>query len=315
MGRTFTFIGVTTASSSIMRIFPLWRDALGLGADVQIVGWDLPIGAPAGQYRETVRALAADPTNLGGLVTTHKIDLYRAARDLFDELDHYATLCGEVSCIARRDGRLRGWAKDPVSAGKTLEGVLGDGYFARTGGDALVFGAGGAGVAIALHLLSRPDPGDRPGRIVVTDPSAERLESLRGLRERLGSIVQIAYVRGADAVVNDAILGGLRAGSLVVNATGMGKDRPGSPVSDGAPFPRDGIACELNYRGDLTFLRQARRQAAARGVRVEDGWRYFIFGWTAVIEEVFGRRIAPVELDELARLAAFARPPVSAEET
>lgn len=315
MGRLFTFIGVTTASSSIMRIFPRWRDTLGLGADIQIIGWDLPIGAPASRYCDTVQALAADPTNLGGLVTTHKIDLYRAAGDLFDELDHYARLCGEVSCIARRDGRLCGWAKDPVSAGKTLEGLLGNGYFARTGGDALVFGAGGAGVAILLHLLSRPDPGDRPRRIVVTDPSAERLESLCGLRERLGSTVDIEYVRGADAVVNDALLAGLRAGSLVVNATGMGKDRPGSPVSGAAPFPRDGIAWELNYRGELTFLRQARRQAAARGVRAEDGWRYFIFGWTAVIEEVFGRRITPAELDDLARLATFARPPVPAEET
>ena len=41
--------------------------------------------------------------------------------------------------------------------------------------------------------------------------------------------------------------------SLVVNASGLGKDRPGSPLPDGAPFPRHGVAWELNYRGERLF--------------------------------------------------------------
>ena len=39
---TFYFIGVTTGSSSIMRVFPEWAKYLGLG-DVQIKGIDLEI--------------------------------------------------------------------------------------------------------------------------------------------------------------------------------------------------------------------------------------------------------------------------------
>ena len=50
MTRSFTFIGVTTAQSSIMRIFPRWRDLLGLGPDVEMAGWDLPLHAPPEDY-------------------------------------------------------------------------------------------------------------------------------------------------------------------------------------------------------------------------------------------------------------------------
>ncbi len=311
MTRYFTFIGVTTARSSIMRIFPRWRDLLRLGDDIEIVGWDLPIHAPRERYREAVTRLREDPANLGALVTTHKLDLYRAARDLFEEVDRYARLCDEVSCIAKRDGRLHGWAKDPISAGRALERMLGPGYFGRTGGEVLCFGAGGSAVAIALHLLSRPDAADRPPRITVTDRDPRRLESLRALLGRLDADVRVDDVQNADPRANDELVARLPPASLVINATGMGKDIPGSPITAAAVFPRDGIAWELNYRGELDFLRQAEARRAARALRVEDGWDYFIFGWTAVMEEVFGRRIPMDEIGALADAASFARPPIA----
>ncbi|MBA2385024.1 MAG: hypothetical protein H0V68_10245, partial [Actinobacteria bacterium] len=55
-------------------------------------------------------------------------------------------------------------------------------------------------------------------------------------------------------------------------------------------------------------LQQAQTQAASRALRVEDGWRYFIFGWASVIEEVFQRPIALAEIELLAADAEFARP-------
>jgi shikimate 5-dehydrogenase len=57
----------------------------------------------------------------------------------------------------------------------------------------------------------------------------------------------------------------------MVNATGLGKDGPGSPITDAAPFPEWGYAWDFNYRGDLVFLEQARRQQTARRLHVEDG--------------------------------------------
>jgi len=315
MTRYFTFIGVTTAQSSIMRIFPRWRDLLGLGEDIEMEGWDLPIHAPRERYREAVARLKGDPAHLGALITTHKIDLYEAARDLVDEVDQYARLCHEVSCLAKRGHRLLGWAKDPISAGHSLERILGPGYFGRTGGDVLCFGAGGSGVAIALHLLSRPKAADRPAHITVTNRSLERLESLRLLLGQLNADVRVDYLHNVDPEVNDQLVARLRPGSLVINATGMGKDIPGSPVTNAVEFPRDGIAWELNYRGELDFLRQAWGQQATRNLSVEDGWDYFIFGWTAVMEEVFNRRILLEEIGALAEAASFARPPRTAMHT
>jgi hypothetical protein len=116
---TLYFVGVTTTQSSIMRVFPKWSDALGLGAD--IAGYDAAIHAPAEAYRAIVQHIKDDPLSMGALVTTHKIDLLDASRDMFDYLDPYAQLCGEISCISKREGRLEGYARpDRRPVGKRL---------------------------------------------------------------------------------------------------------------------------------------------------------------------------------------------------
>lgn len=142
----------------------------------------------------------------------------------------------------------------------------------------------------------------------MTNRSAGRLTTLQALHRQIDSDVAVEYVQSADPRTNDRLVDALPPGSLVINATGMGKDTPGSPVSDAARFPEQGIAWEVNYRGELPFLYQAWSQRQSRGVRVEDGWQYFIYGWTCVIEEVFDRRISSLELRELSRAATFARP-------
>jgi len=312
--RRFTFIGVTTGGSSIMRIFPRWRDVLGLGAEVEITGRDIPVGAPPDDYRRAVEELAGDPGVVGALVTTHKIGVFQAAGDLFDRIDELAELCGEVSCIAKRDGELLGWAKDPIAAGRSLDRVLEPRHFGA-GGHALCMGAGGSGTAIAIFLLARRPGGDRPERLVVTDRSRERLDRLGATLERIehDSAVELVHVEGVNG--HEELLEQLPPRSLVVNATGMGKDVPGSPLGPEARFPGQAVVWELNYRGALDFLHQARAQAAERRLLVEDGWNYFIHGWTSVMEEVFRRPISRDELDELAREADFARPRLDLEET
>ena len=83
---TMYFIGVTTGSSSIMRVFPEWAAALGL-KDTVIQGIDIAIHEKPEVYRNVVRFIKEDPLSVGALVTTHKIDCFRATRDLFDEID------------------------------------------------------------------------------------------------------------------------------------------------------------------------------------------------------------------------------------
>lgn len=301
---TLYFIGVTTGRSSIRTVFPRWAQALGLG-DVPLVGVDLPLHAPPADYRRIVEFLAADPLSAGALVTTHKIDLYAACTDLFAEIDPLARLMGEVSCLAKPDGALVASAKDPVTAGLALDSIIPKGSLAAAPADAFVMGAGGSAIAISWYL-TRPERGaDRPARIVVTDPDRGRLAALRRVHDELGTDVPVECRPVDGAPDNDALLAGLAPGSLVVNATGLGKDAPGSPLTDAARFPAGAVAWDLNYRGELVFLDQAR----TAGARVHDGWEYFLHGWTRVIAEVFQVEIptSGPRFAELGRIAAEVR--------
>jgi shikimate dehydrogenase len=304
---TFYFIGVTTNHSSIMRIFPLWAKELSC-PDVVIEGVDLRLHDEAKAYRQIVAQIKYDPLSLGALVTTHKIDLLDAARDMFDYLDPFAQICGEVSSISKRNEALEGHAKDPITSGLSLDAVLGDDYFARTGGEVLCFGAGGSAVAIALHLMNKRNAGDRPKRFVVVNRSRPRLERLQRMVGSLNTDIVFEYIHNQDPKRNDTIMAGMPEGSIVINATGMGKDRPGSPVTDAGLFPANGVAWELNYRGELNFMHQALAQRETRNVTVEDGWLYFLHGWTQVIAQVLHVDIDAETFCRLADLAETVRP-------
>lgn len=299
---TMYFVGVTTGQSSIMKLFPLWAEALGLGGP-KMVGIDIAIHAEPEVYRECVRFIKEDPLSLGALVTTHKIDLFNAARDLFDTLDPFAVTFEEISSISKADGRLAGHAKDPISSGLSLEAFVPPGHWKRTGGHAMIMGAGGSALAICSYLTAPEREDDVPGTIVITNRSPERLASARELLGRIDTPVRFEYRLCPEPSDNDAVLAEMPAGSLVVNATGLGKDRPGSPLTDDAVFPEEGLVWELNYRGALDFMHQALRQREQRRLHVEDGWIYFIHGWTQVISEVFHVPIEGETFDRLERIA------------
>lgn len=295
---TFYFVGVTTGKSSINHVFPRWMDVLGL--DVQLAGIDAPLHAPVETYRSIVEHIKADPMVRGGLVTTHKIDLLAATRDLFDELDPNARLCGEVSAIVKRDGKLLGYAKDPISSGRTWEHFVPAGHFGRTKAEVLCFGSGGAAVATTVYLAQAAD---RPKRVTLVDVSAERLAHGQQIHQQLTTDIHFNYVLNSDPYDNDILMGDLPAGSVVINGTGMGKDLPGSPVTVSGIFPDNGLVWEFNYRGELSFLKQAQQQATRRNLTIEDGWVYFLHGWTQVVAEVLDFELTPdlfTRMDEAA---------------
>lgn len=296
------FIGVSTSGSSIMELFPLWAELLGL--DSVIEGRDIPLGAGPDAYWAAVGEIAGDRRIAGALVTTHKVAVYEHAGSLFARLDEYAHLCREVSCISKRDRALVGHAKDPITAGLAMDHMLGTDYWRDRQADLLCMGAGGAGTAITVRLLTAEH---RPTRIVVTDVEQARVESLAAICHGLGAeSVELVQVSGPEET--GGLLAGLGPESVVVNATGMGKDLPGSPVPDAARFPRRAVVWDLNYRGELAFLRLARRRADELGLRVHDGWRYFLHGWTEVIAEVYQLDLGPSLFERLARAAEPLRP-------
>ena len=285
---TMYFIGVTTTSSSIMKVFPAWAKALSL-SDVIMKGIDMGIHAPAEEYRNVVRFIKHDPLSMGALVTTHKIDLYNATKDMFEYLDPYALKFGELSSISKRGDTLRGHAKDPISSGLALEEFVPLNYW-RDNQEAgvLIIGAGGSAISMCSYFMRGEFAGNYPSRIVIANRSEPRLIKIEQINKDLnpGSI-ECTYHLTPEPGQNDEVLKTMGKGSLIINATGLGKDRPGSPLTDDAVFPQNGLVWEINYRGDLLFLHQANKQAEARNLHVEDGWKYFIYGWTQVISEVF----------------------------
>jgi shikimate 5-dehydrogenase len=278
------FVGVSTGGSRIHGLFPTWMDVLGL--DVELEGVDLPLGSPAASYRELVAAFPADDALRGAVITSHKLGFYAATRGLMRAADETADALEEFNSIARHaDGSLTGHARDPVAVEAVLPSVLGE-HFTRR--DVILLGAGGAGSAIALSLLAAHPP----RRLVAVDTLPERLEALRAL---LGSppATELTFIVSDDAARNDALLTEAAPGSLVVNATGMGKDTPGAPLTAGAVFPRGGIAWDLNYRGELEFLAIARAGQDERDLTVHDGFEYFLHGWAAALAPVLDIDMTP----------------------
>ena len=303
---TFYFIGVTTGQSSAQRVFPRWMEVLGR-PEVVLKGIDCQIHDDPARYRQIVEQIKCDAFALGGLITTHKIDLLEAARDLFDQLDPYAQQCDEISCISKRGPQLWGHAVDPVADGRALDAITGPDYFGRTGGEVLVLGAGGAAAALALHLINKQAATERPTHFTFVDVDGLRLARVQQMIDALTPTINFHYLHHTQATQNDQLLTTLPAGSVVINATGLGKDRPGSPLTGAATFPHGGIAWELNYRGALDFMHQALAQQTARQLTVADGWVAFLHGWTGVIAHVLDLEIDPVTFDRLAAVAAAVR--------
>jgi shikimate 5-dehydrogenase len=303
---TFYFIGVTTGKSSIMKVFPLWMKVLGREEAV-MEGVDCKIHGEPEAYRKAVAQIKYDPLSLGALVTTHKIDLLTAARDMFDYLDPYALITDEVSSISKLDGRLEGHAKDPLSSGASLDAIVEKDYFAKTAGDVLCFGAGGSAIATLLHLINKKDKGDRPTRYTFVNRSQGRLDHAKAMVNGLKTDIAIEYICNSDPLVNDKIMEKSPPYSVIINATGMGKDTPGSPITWDGKFPMNSISWEFNYRGELDYLHQSLAQVESRKVKVEDGWLYFVHGWTQVVSQVLHFDLTPAVFDKLNQAASTVR--------
>ncbi len=300
---TIYFIGVTTTSSSIMKVFPKWADALGL-KDTIIKGIDLPLHAPAEDYRKVVDFIKNDDLSYGALVTTHKIDLFAACKDMFEYIDPYASELGEVSSLSKKDGKFAAHAKDPISSGLALESFVPSNFWKDHGGEVILLGAGGSSLAMSLYFGEDKHGDNIPKKITICNRSTARLESAKQHLKSVSQRLNMAYEHCPTPEENDAMIAKLPPYSLVVNATGLGKDAPGSPTSDNVQYSTDTLVWEINYRGDLIFMRQALAQKDENRLHVEDGWTYFIHGWTQVISEVFHIPIVGEtlkKLDDIAR--------------
>lgn len=309
------FLGISTAGSLAHRAFTGWSQLFCPGAVLR--GVDLPADASPAEFRDLVAAMTANPRVLGAVVTSHKLRLFRACQDLVDYAEPLVALTQEIADINTRDG-VRAFARDAQSLDIVLDGIGGqDGPGGAGPRPMFCIGAGGAAIALLLAMrldiagtLAARRPVIRTGRaargpLTIVGRDQESLDNVRAVRDRCGipaGGVGLLLAPGQDAVARQ--VGSAAPRTVVINATGLGKIAPGSPLPDRAAFPPDAVAWDFNYRGPLTFLDQARRA----GVATEDGWDYFVAGWSAALAAITGRELTPELLGQAVRSARPFRP-------
>jgi shikimate dehydrogenase len=266
------FVGVTTGSSLVHRAMPTWQPLLGSTCGLR--GVDIDLGADDDSYAGLLDDLIGDDSAAGAVVTSHKVRVFQACNARFAYLDPLAVACEEINAIRRTTDGLYGWARDPVSVGRVVDRIWPDAE-----GQVVCLGAGGTALALARHLSTTR----AAVRFVCADPNRAAVERLVRQAPRQGPISVTGHV--GDGPWDD-LIGAAPPGSLIVNATGMGKDRPGSPITSRSRFPSHAVIWELNYRGELEFLHQSRLQARSSQLQVHDGWQLFCHGWAAALVAV-----------------------------
>jgi shikimate 5-dehydrogenase len=291
-------VGFSTGGSLVHRIFDRW--AAVLDRPWQLRGVDLPADSPPAMYRRLVETMRHNPAVLGAVVTGHKLRLYRACETDLTQRDPAVDLTHEINTLSTGDGGVAAYARDALSLTHVLPGLLRD-TAALSSGDAhlVCLGAGGAATALmlALHLEHAPD---MPASLVFADKDPHALDALRDVSDRVHAEPgRLSFVPVSGPADCDALVAERPRPTLVVNATGLGKDVPGSPVTGRAAFGPTTLAWDLNYRGDLTYL----DQASARGAVVVDGWDYFVAGWAGGLTAIAGIPLTADLLDRFHRAA------------
>jgi shikimate 5-dehydrogenase len=296
------FAGISTGGSAVRKVFPGWMELLGVDAELETV--DIPAGSPASPYWDFVSRVKDDPSALGAVITAHKTSIYEHTEDLFTTITPISARFGEISVIYRDGDGLGGTIIEPDSIATTLYQMGGGTPFLGPDRDVVVYGAGGTAVSLIARLTAPSWPKDyRPRTLHLVDTSAERLEHARTLAAETERPLQVQVVQSTGTSRLDA-LGPLPQGSLIVNATGLGKDRPGSPIELPAPWPEAAHVWDLNYRGALVMLDDARAADPAQRLDVHDGWLLFINGWADSLATIIG---SPIPDDQRATMDLLAQ--------
>lgn len=291
----FIFLGVSTAHSSVHSLFGKWCQAIAVEA--RMVGVDIPIGASKEVYERFSGEYLCLEHVIGGLVTSHKAALFEHCRSWFSHLTRDAESLEEIGAIYQQGGSWAADAPDVRASGVVVSKLLSTSQWRGGAKHVVIFGAGGAGLALSVALASLDE---RPSEIVLTECWADRARTVqRILRHRnLDHFIELL-----PAERNQELLDNRPSGTLFVNASGLGKDMPGSPVLSFRNIAKNSIAWDFNYRGDLLFLKQAYAEVGAKSLVVEDGWRYFFSGWAHVVCKVFGKMCTESVVESFATAA------------
>lgn len=291
------FVGVSTQYSIINKIFPRWMEVLGF--KVRLQGVDIPLNASANIYRNCAKKIKESQNILGALITTHKIAMYSYANDVFDVLSDSAKEFKEIGAIYKRNNMMSGEATDIISVNKAFKSILDK--VNNDNSDFCILGCGGAGIALGYTILKFYN--SRFKKIIMTDVNLDRIEQARKVLLSYDKDKKLQLIHVKSVQDNDIIISNISNKSFVVNATGVGKDIQGSPVSNTVQFPYGGCIWEYNYRGNLEYMKQAEQQALEKQLSIYNGFEYFIYGWTTVISRILNINLPQDTFDILSDIA------------
>jgi len=180
-----------------------------------------------------------------GLNVTHPFK--NVVLDLVDELSPEAAALGAVNTIVIRDGRTVGHNTDWVGFASALSTTLPD----ALGQDALLLGAGGAGVAVGYGAL-------RAGvrRLLVADTSPERAQAVVDRLE--------AAVGPGRAQVHLDVASALDEVGGLIQATPVGMTgAPGMPLDPALLDPRHWVAEIIYFPLETELVHEARARGCA----------------------------------------------------
>lgn len=282
--RQLLFVGVDASNSRAIAAVPQWSSHLGRPLHVRPV--DVAVGAGVDVYTRIADELA-DPQVAGAVITGHKVAMYAAAQARCVYIAPDAQQLLECNVLASGPHGLTAHATDVASIGAELARI-----WPLCAAPVVCLGAGGSGAALCLHLLrGRPTP----RTIVMCERDLDRANEFVKLFSSLPPAgVELRVETGSD--MWEDVVTALPPGALIVNATGLGKTRPASPLPATVSLPRNVTVWDLNYRGPLPFLGQAHAQAEERHLDVHDGWHLFSLGWLAALRTVLN--VGPAAGDE-----------------
>jgi shikimate dehydrogenase len=278
--RLFAFVGVTTKKSAINNFFPLWIKFLD--ADCTLVGIDIALDASLSQYDGFLEQFLSDQW-IGALITTHKSKIFhKLDSNGYANLTDRAKLLEEASVIYKNaNSEIFGDATDPDAILPILSRLLSDERWLSGCLQILIMGGGGAGLALFYTIVSS---GIIVKKIVITESDPLRRQFLiKKVDEIVRKFKSEILTEITDSQNSDKTITELGSGALIVNATGMGKDLPGSPIRNPDNIFNNSIIWEFNYRGELKFLNDCVKIRDHKNLLIEDGWYYFIHGWANVL--------------------------------
>lgn len=284
------FIGVTTEQSKVNLLFPAWQRCLN--ENLQLDCRNIPLRSEPKDYIEVICEIRESPTVINGaLITSHKAAVFQHASQVFDRVTSTANMLREIGMVYWRNGELVGDANDPLATAMTCEHILNEceSWYSNSR-EAIILGGGGAGVALAHTLLSHRQ--FECSHITIAESEHARVVELRAIISQWDAAVPIDIYHLADST---ELVSSSQPSSLIANATGLGKDAPGSPVRESVSFPVNSIVWDFNYRfidqDEPTIYELAISQRERAGLHVEHGWRYFIWGWLVMMASACGKDV------------------------